>query len=178
MLLTCAVAAGALALAALVARPWLARLVAEHARQEAVEKAAAALGAPVSIARSTAGFAPVVVILEGLRLEADGAFGLRAGSSVERVEISGDPWALVRWGSGPIDFHVERPHCVVSVAAAAGAAAPGAGVSGGGAAPGPTVPPAVAAPSSGPPATQSSTQTVKSAEVASPGGAAPAFPAG
>ena len=120
-LLILAAAAGALALAAVLARPWLARLVAEHARREAIARSAAAIGAPVSIARSAAGFAPVVVVLEGLRLEQNGAFGLRAGSSIEAVEITGRPWALLRWGTGPIDFHVERPHCAIDLAAAAGA---------------------------------------------------------
>ena len=162
-LLIGAVTAGALAAAALVGRPWLARLVAEHARSEAVERAAAALGAPVSIARSSAGFAPVVVVLEGLRLEADGAFGLRAGSAIESVEIGGRPWALLRWGTGPIHFHVERPHCVFALAGpASGAGAPA---------------PADAPPSSGPPGAGSAARTVKPAEVASPAGA-PAFPAG
>src|SRR5262245_50896968 len=150
-LLILAAAAGALALAAVLARPWLAHLVAEHARREAIAKSAAAIGAPVSIARSAAGFAPVVVVLEGLRLEQDGAFGLRAGSSIESVEISGRPLALLRWGTGPIRFHVERPHCAIDLAAAAGAP-PAATATG---APPPAPPP------QGPPATGSATQTVK-----------------
>src|SRR6185503_13590270 len=124
ILLAAACACGALVLALLFARPYFARLVAEHARRETIARAAAALGAPVSIARSAAGFAPVVVVLEGLRLEGDGGFGLQAGSSIDSVEISGEPWSLLRWGSGPVVFHVERPRCVFALGSTASPAPP------------------------------------------------------
>jgi outer membrane protein assembly factor BamA/autotransporter translocation and assembly factor TamB len=161
VLLAVACACGALVLALLAARPYFARLVAEHARRETIARAAAALGAPVSIERSAAGFAPVVVVLEGLRLEGDGAFGLKAGSSIDSVEISGEPWSLVRWGSGPVVFHVERPRCAFALGTAAGAAA--------GAAPPGTA--AAAPPAPAPP-------DAKPAEVAVPEQGPPAFPPG
>ncbi|HET8945824.1 MAG TPA: hypothetical protein VFQ07_02475, partial [Candidatus Polarisedimenticolia bacterium] len=117
ILLAAAMFGGIVACGFVLARPWLAALVAEHARRETIARAGEALGAPVSIDHAAAGFAPVVVVLEGLKLEADGALGLRSGSSIESLEISGDPWSLVRWGSGPIVFHVEKPKCAFALGA-------------------------------------------------------------
>ena len=164
ILLAAAMFCGIVACGLVLARPWLAALVAEHARRETIARAGEALGAPVGIDRATAGFAPVVVVLEGLKLEADGAFGLRAGSAIESLEISGDPWSLVRWGSGPIVFHVEKPNCVFALGAAA--AAPGAAGSGASVGEG-----AGGALSPGTPGT-------KPSGAATPAAAAPAFPPG
>ncbi|HEV8198550.1 MAG TPA: translocation/assembly module TamB domain-containing protein [Candidatus Polarisedimenticolia bacterium] len=127
ILLAAAMFCGIVACGLVLVRPWLAGLVAEHARRETIARARAALGAPVTIDRAAAGFTPVVVVLEGLKLEADGAFGLRSGSSIDSLEISGDPWSLVRWGSGPIVFHIEKPNCAFALGADAAHPAEGAG---------------------------------------------------
>jgi outer membrane protein assembly factor BamA/autotransporter translocation and assembly factor TamB len=95
--------------AAFAIRPAAARLVAEQARLQVMRQVTPALGAPVSIGRVDAGFKPPVIVLTDLRLEADGAFGLRAGSSIATTEIRGSPLALARWGTGPVEFFFDRP---------------------------------------------------------------------
>src|SRR6185436_12351855 len=44
--------------------------------------------------------------------------------SIDSVEISGEPWSLLRWGSGPVVFHALRPRCVFALGSTASPAPP------------------------------------------------------
>jgi outer membrane protein insertion porin family len=101
--------AAALSLAAAVARPLVASAIAERARRLVEARAAAGLRAPVTLSGAAVGFYPTLLVLRDLRLARDGAFGLQAGSSLERAEISGSPLAFLRWGSRPVAIVVDRP---------------------------------------------------------------------
>jgi outer membrane protein assembly factor BamA/autotransporter translocation and assembly factor TamB len=147
ILLVTALALAGAGAAAFALRPAAARLVAAEARRQVMEQVTPALGAPVSIRRVDAGFRPPVILLSDLRLEADGAFGLRSGSSVGTIAISGSPLALARWGTGPVEFYFDRPDVSLRLppAATARGALPArpkssAAVAADGAAEGPAVP--------------------------------------
>src|SRR5262245_10957697 len=92
-----------------VLRPILIRAAADRARRQVIARAESALGASLEVGRVDVSIMPTVVVLNDLRLEKDAAFGLRAGSSLDRLTVSGDPRALARWGSRPVRLDAERP---------------------------------------------------------------------
>src|SRR5206468_7574880 len=85
-----------------ILRPLVLRAVAGKARRQVIAMAAAGLRAPLEVGRVDVSLVPTVLVLNDLRLEKDGVFGLQAGSSLDRLTLSGDPRALLRWGSRPV----------------------------------------------------------------------------
>src|SRR5262245_28721701 len=122
LILTAVVAVGAASAPFL--RPPLLRAIAVRARREVTIRAERDLRAPVALGEVGVSLVPTVLVLNDLRLEADGAWGLRAGSSLARVEMRGDPRAFLDWGSRPIAFTIDRPelHVVLPPAGLPGAA--------------------------------------------------------
>src|SRR5258706_2010694 len=128
-----------------ILRPFVLRAAADKARRQVIARAAEGLGAPLSVGGVGVSLMPTVIVLSDLRLDRDGAFGLQAGSSVQRLTLSGDPRALAHWGSRPVRIDVEHPDCrLVLPGGARTAATPDpsrAALAGGGTRPAPPFPP-------------------------------------
>src|SRR5262245_29389953 len=95
LLIAAAIAAGLL-LAGALSRPFVVRALSARMQQEVERQISMALGAPVRMERADFGIFPAVVLLHDLRLERDGLFGLKAASTVERIELRGGARALAR----------------------------------------------------------------------------------
>jgi outer membrane protein insertion porin family len=108
-----------------ILRPLVIRAVAAKARRQVIALAANGLGAPLDVGSIDVSLVPTVLVLSDLRLEKDGVFGIRAGSSLDRLTLSGDPRALLRWGSRPVRIDLEHPDCHVDLTGADGSALPG-----------------------------------------------------
>ena len=91
-----------------ILRPLVIRAVAAKVRRQVIALAANGLGAPLDVGSIEVSLVPTVLVLRDLRLEKDGVFGIRAGSSLDMLTLSGDPRALLRWGSRPVRIDTER----------------------------------------------------------------------
>ena len=88
-LLIAAVAVAVVALALLLVRPMAQQALADRAASEVAARAATGLQAPVEVGSAAIALHPLRLVLRDLTLKQDGAFGLKGGASVERLEISG-----------------------------------------------------------------------------------------
>src|SRR5258707_5008886 len=108
-----------------ILRPLVIRAVAAKARRQVIALAAKGLGAPLVVGPIDVSLLPTVLVLSDLRLEKDGVFGIPAGSSPDRITLSGDPRALLHWGSRPVRIDLEHPDCSVDLTVADASAFPG-----------------------------------------------------